>query len=136
MRKSYTIEDYKIYFKKDCKSCIHLNVCKFHASMKETCSKAMMYQMNEYDLHNNNLEVFEIHSSCQYFKTDFKELTTDMIYDIAKFYEPRNFQLFHTSYNKEKNDVIFTGKFHDSNENEKIGLKMEDILAKYEIVNR
>lgn len=136
MRKPYTIEDYKIYLKKDCKSCIHFNVCKFHAEMKETCSKSMMYQMTEYDLHNKNLEVFEIHSICQYFKTDFKELTYDMIYDIAKLHVPDMFELHQTSYNKETNEITFGGKFLGNDVYEVIILNMTDILAKYEIVNR
>lgn len=81
MNKSFTIEDKKIFIKKDCKICCNLKICKFHSKMRELCTSNEFYSMNEYLEWNNSLASFEEHSRCGFFKHNF-EIPLDKIVTI------------------------------------------------------
>ena len=60
-------ENKTIRNKKDCKTCISIKSCKFHAKMSELCRSNEFYQMTEYLEWNNSLAAFELHASCQFY---------------------------------------------------------------------
>lgn len=63
---NFKIEEGNVKFGKDCKLCSHINVCKFHEKMKETCKSTLMYEMNQYSESNNSLAAFEENVNCRY----------------------------------------------------------------------
>lgn len=72
MAHRYNNEDKTIEVIKDCKKCIHIAPCKFHAAMKELAKQPLMYSMNEYLEWNNVLLAFELHASCQFFERQYQ----------------------------------------------------------------
>lgn len=55
---------------KDCTTCKHIKVCKFHAKMSELCKSNEFYTMTQYLEWNNSLQAFEKYASCQFY--DYK----------------------------------------------------------------
>lgn len=68
---AFKIEDKVIKVQKDCQTCEHIKVCKFHSKARELFKSNEFYEMTEYLEWNNNLKVFELHSSCRFFELNY-----------------------------------------------------------------
>lgn len=133
MRESFKIEDNKISLFKDCKSCRHIKVCKFHSKMSELCKSNEFYQMQEYLEWNNTLEAFEKHSSCQFFERKFiiaedksvpLNVDRNIIDKIFQLEKPENCSGW--SARHDEGNVIYYIK-----DSEELVVKIADLLKKY-----
>lgn len=59
---------------KDCATCKHLKVCKFHSKMADLCKSNEFYEMNKYLEWNDSLKAFERYSSCQFYSYKYQEV--------------------------------------------------------------
>lgn len=123
------IKDDSIQINKNCKYCIFIKTCKFHSMMSEY-SKSF-YAMNKYAEHNNVLQVFENHASCDHFENSIKninDLPEEILQILAKKHMPdwaTNFQII--------NSVV---KYRGLLENTKIDeeINLADILKNYTLI--
>lgn len=61
-------ETKEIKIKKDCKACIHIDICKFHRDMSKLTKSNEWYGIAYYSESNDTLKVFEEKSYCQHYK--------------------------------------------------------------------
>ena len=127
---AFTIKDNIIQLKKDCNKCIHFKVCKFHAEAKKLFKSDMFYTMTKYLEWNNNLRVFELESSCQFFELEYSipddgsltlDIDEDIIREIVRHNLPANTTSFHV--NIEGNLATF-----DSIGGEKLTLNLLEMI--------
>jgi hypothetical protein len=129
---AFKIEDDKIIIKKDCKKCVHLKVCKFHAKTEELFKSNEFYNMTKYLEWNDNLSVFELHSSCQFFTLTFKipedkSLNLDIDEDIIKHIVSKNLPEGTRSW---RVDLETKLGYFDTKENGKLEINLQEILDK------
>lgn len=61
-------EEKTVLVKKDCTTCEHFKVCKFHKSIKDVTKTDEFYGIVQYAEWNNALRAFELYSRCSHFK--------------------------------------------------------------------
>jgi hypothetical protein len=130
---SFKIENKIVKVSKDCKTCEHINVCKYHAKMAQLCKSDEFYGMNKYLEWNNSLKAFELHASCQYFKLNYTipeddslNLSVDknIIDEIVRLERPEGLSSWCVKI--EDNNVAFMFNSKDD-----VNVKITDLLAKY-----
>lgn len=137
------IKDKVIYFKKDCKDCDKIGVCKFHQAMSDLCKTNLMYGMTRYAESNNCLKVFEIHSTCIHFKfkTELPKsgsaVTLDSGYEVLSRVVSNELKDLHhlqTTIEVEKDNVVCLLKFGSdskSGKNEYKNFILSELIKDY-----
>ena len=135
---SFKIEDNTVKVKKDCKTCSHINVCKFYSKMRALCRSDEFFEMNEYLEWNNSLEAFELNASCRYFKLNYVipsdnsldfSIDKNIIEEVIRLEQPKNVTQYTTSI--KDNNVSFSIR----NE-ENVNVKITDLLIKYKFSSK
>jgi hypothetical protein len=130
---SFTIEERTVRVKKDCKTCEHVEVCKFHSKMNDLCKTNEFYSMTKYLEWNNSLEAFELYASCQFFKLNFKipenstlhlDIDSKIISEIVRLEKPEGL----SSWTHSVKDNTVTYYFNGS---DPMIIKLTELLAKY-----
>ena len=134
---SFKIEDNIVKVSKDCETCEHVKVCKFHSKMKELCNSNEFYGMNKYLEHNNSLRMFELHASCEHFKLNYDipedgslslKIDKNIINEIIKLEKPTGLSAYVVDI---KNDIVIY-----RNANEEVNIKISDLLLKYKFLSK
>jgi len=130
---SFKIENNIIKVSKDCKTCAHFKVCKYHSKMSDLCNSNEFYGMNKYLEWNDSLRTFELNASCQFFELNYKipedksvhlDVERGIIDEIIKLEKPAGVRTYITRI--ENNEVVF-----DTGNKETISVKITDLLEKY-----
>lgn len=129
---SFKIEDNVVKVSKDCETCEHIKLCKFHSKMKELCNSNEFYGMNKYLEWNNSLRAFELHASCEHFKLNYDipedgslslKIDKNIIDKIIELEKPK--EIYSWSVSIENDNATF------HNANGVVNIKISDLLLKY-----
>ncbi len=142
-KKSFVIEDKQVKVSKDCQTCSHLNICKFHKKMSDLCKSNEFYEMTKYLEWNNSLRVFELHASCQYFKLNYDipedrslnlKINVDIINEIASLERPKDCSSYSVRLSEEKVVYGIYKKVGEKGEYSEEEVKLVDLLSGYKFL--